>query len=168
METYSGESALRGIVRAYGLVEKALTPALACEGISTFHWGVLRALEQYEKSGRSSASLSQLRNELLVEPPSLTAVLNSLQKRGLLKQSVRIDDLRVGHVSLTEAGKNLIARVERDRPRRIAMALGRLNYLERRDLALLLDKLTSNLDADSSARAISGPEDEGDCLVGNG
>src|SRR5437868_3671173 len=78
------ETAVRALVRTFGLLERVQQPYFARFGISGSQWGVLRALHRAQKENLSSLRLTDLSERLLVRPPSVTGVIDRLQRAGLV------------------------------------------------------------------------------------
>jgi MarR family 2-MHQ and catechol resistance regulon transcriptional repressor len=122
-----------------------MQPFFLSFGISGAQWGVLRTLGRLEASGKSEVRLGELSEELLVQPPSLTSVVDRLERMGLLRRSRGRDDQRVRQISLTPKGNALLRRVSKAHALRLARALSGLSPDEQAALIALLHKLTDHL-----------------------
>jgi DNA-binding MarR family transcriptional regulator len=105
------ESAFRELIRSFGLVERVMQPHFARFGISASQWGVLRSLHRAEQDGRSKLRLSELSDRLLIRPPSVTGLVDRLERARLVARDDSPTDLRTRPVSLTRAGRRLVQRV---------------------------------------------------------
>src|SRR5437588_8101078 len=105
------EEAFRGLIRSIGLIERAMQPYFARFGISGSQWGVLRTLHRAAASGQPALRLTDLSDRLLIRPPSVTGVVDRLERMGLVQRDASPTDLRAKQVSLTERGRNLVHRV---------------------------------------------------------
>jgi len=96
-----------------------------------------RALWRLE---RGSRTLAELAHDLGTDAPAATVLINALETRGLVKRNVDPTDRRVKQVSLTGAGRRVLAVVERitDEP---PAALERLPSAELAGLRRTLEKL---------------------------
>lgn len=92
---------IRHVHRAF---VRTLTERLAPHDISPAQWTALRAL--WRKDGYSQVELAQ---RLHVEKAALTAVLESLEKKELIRRERSDDDKRRWNVYLTKAGRRLEA-----------------------------------------------------------
>src|SRR5205807_10008939 len=88
------DNALREIIRTFGLVERVMQPYFAQFGISGSQWGVLRNLHRAEAEGRSGLRLSELSERLLIRPPSVTGLIDRLQRARLVVRDGSPTDLR--------------------------------------------------------------------------
>ena len=86
-------------------------------GISGSQWGVLVTLHRGEVEERRTAlRLTDLGDRLIVRPPSVTGVVDRLQRMGLVARTPSSDDHRAKDVSLTsrpsrEAANRLYQRI---------------------------------------------------------
>lgn len=90
-----------------------MDPYFARFGISSSQWAVLRVLQRAEAAGECGLRASVLSERLLIQPPSVSAVLDRLERYGLLKRHGFKKDQRVRLISLTPKGRNLVASVLR-------------------------------------------------------
>src|SRR5881409_2713776 len=105
------DGTLRAVVRSFGLLRRDMDPYFAQFGVSASQWGVLRALHRAELEGHDALRLTDLCDRLLVRPPSVTGVVDRLQRIGLIKREPSNEDARAKVVSLTPAGRDLTERV---------------------------------------------------------
>lgn len=88
--------------------------------------------------GVTSRQLCQLLNVL---PPNMVVILRQLDKRGLIKREPHPTDGRAMGLSLTPAGKKLIAEAEQAASAADLTGSARLTAAERKTLANLLRKI---------------------------
>src|SRR5512133_1781280 len=93
------ESALRSFVRASGLFRNRIDPYFARFGISAAQWGVLRALQRAEDEGLEGLRLTDLGRRLLVRPPSVTSVVDRLERVGVVARTAAKGELRARQVT---------------------------------------------------------------------
>src|SRR5262245_35340152 len=110
-EAGAPDSAVRALVRAFGLLRRVMDPYFGRHGISASQWGVLRALQRAEREGLPDLRLKDLGERLLVRPPSVTGVIDRLQRMRLVQRVASPHDQRAKHVKLTPEGRRLIQRV---------------------------------------------------------
>jgi DNA-binding MarR family transcriptional regulator len=139
------DGTLRAVVRAFGLLRRVMDPYFARFGISSSQWGVLRALHRAEGEGVGALRLTDLCDRLLVRPPSVTGVVDRLQRIGLIARAKSAEDQRVKMVRLTAAGREKITRVLEQLPAQHDLVLGDLNMTERDELRRLLEVLSQRL-----------------------
>src|SRR5947209_11146641 len=105
------ENAFRELIRTFGLAERVMQPYFARFGISGSQWGLLRNLHRAEQEGEAGLRLTELSNRLLVRPPSVTGVVDRLERAGLVVRQDSTADLRAKQVGLTKAGRQLVERI---------------------------------------------------------
>src|SRR5438093_9267217 len=102
------ENALREMIRVFGLLEKVMQPYFARFGISGSQWGVLRTLHRAELEGLTGLRLTDLGDRLLIRPPSVTGIVDRLERVGLVVRDGSPEDLRAKLVRLTGKGRQLV------------------------------------------------------------
>lgn len=104
-------------------------------------YGKLRTLRRVAKQ---SLTMGELANILVVDPPNLTALVDDLERRGLVKRHVHPSDRRAKLVTATRSGIALAARAEQllDQPPDEIGALG-VEELETLRRILLQVQLTA-------------------------
>jgi DNA-binding MarR family transcriptional regulator len=115
-------------------------------GISGAQWGVLRVLHMAEGEGEDGLRLTDLGNRLLVRPPSVTTVVDRLERQGLVDRRASTTDRRAKTVSLSPAGRELVGRILEAHPERIRSMLGGLSLEEQAQLLGLLGRLQTHLE----------------------
>jgi DNA-binding MarR family transcriptional regulator len=141
------DSPFRELIRIFGLFERHMNPYFAQFGISGAQWGVLRQLHRAEQEGLAGLRLTDLSERLLVRPPSVTGVVDRLERVGLVQRDSVSTDLRAKQVSLTAQGRTVVERVLEVHPTQIDRVLGGLSPKERGELGRLLYKLRLHLTA---------------------
>jgi DNA-binding MarR family transcriptional regulator len=105
------EGAFRQLIRTIGLLERAMQPCFAQFGITGAQWGVLRNLHRAEAEGRPSLRLRDLSERLLIRPPSVTGVVDRLERANLVARTDSAADLRAKPITLTARGRQLVERM---------------------------------------------------------
>src|SRR5262245_8417293 len=136
---------LHQLVRTFGLLERVMHPYFARFGISGSQWGVLRVLTRAEAADLPGLRLTDLSERLLVRPPSVTTLVDRLERQGLVSRHGVSDDLRVRLVSLTDKGRQLVQKVLSVHAQQIETVLGGLTPAERDELLRLLRNLGGHL-----------------------
>ncbi len=95
------------IEQAYRHLEQVYERVIAPLGLSMLEWYTLRAL--YEEDGLSASHLATL---VCRHPSSMTALLDRMADKGLLRRQVDPDDRRSVRIFLCEAGRAFQAQVE--------------------------------------------------------
>jgi DNA-binding MarR family transcriptional regulator len=141
----AGENAFRGLIRTLGLIERVMQPYFAQFGISGAQWGVLRTLHRAEQEGSAGLRLTDLSERLLIRPPSVTGVIDRLERAGLVMRSSVKEDLRAKKVELTAQGRELLGRVLAVHEGQIDAVMNGLSRAEQAEFNRLLDKLSEHL-----------------------
>jgi DNA-binding MarR family transcriptional regulator len=141
------ERAFRQLIRTFGLLERVMEPHFARFGISGSQWGVLRNLHRAEQEGLPGLRLTDLSRRMLVRPPSVTGLVDRLEKAGLLARRPVEDDLRAKQVALTDRGRQLVERVLTVHGAQIARVMSALTVTEHEELDRLLSRLGEHLTA---------------------
>ena len=156
------EHAHRSLLRAFGSLKKAMEPYFARFGISRPQWAVLIVLHRVEQEGGGGMRLRDLGERLFIQPPSVTGVVDRLEREGLVARSRVEDDLRVRRVRLTDEGRAVIERVLAVHAGEIQALMSGLTAPQQATLARLLDQLDAHLEtfiADAGgARRLSGAQ----------
>ncbi len=155
------EGLFRTLLRTWGLLRQLQDGYFAQFGISPSQWGILRVLERAEKSGQAALPLKLVSERLLVRPPSVTGVVNRLERQGLVQRVSSADDRRVRHLSLTPAGRELLVKVLEAHGSRIQALLAPLVPEEHRTMLEMLERLGEHfetlLQAPPPRRAAAAP-----------
>jgi DNA-binding MarR family transcriptional regulator len=145
------EETFRTLLRTYGLLGRVMQPYFTRFGISGSQWAVLRNLHRAELEGIAGLRLRDLSERLLIRPPSVTGVVDRLERQGLVMRGASIGDLRAKQVTLTYDGRQLVERILAKHGEQVAAVLGALSADEQRQLQSLLNRLGEHLDAMAQA-----------------
>jgi DNA-binding MarR family transcriptional regulator len=140
------EGTFRELLRVLGLLERVMQRYFAQFGISGSQWGVLRNLYREEEQGLPGLRLTDLSERLLIRPPSVTGVVDRLQRAGLVVRDESPLDMRAKQVALTAKGRALVERVLAVHGRQIETVLGGLDPAEQSELQRLLSRLEQHLE----------------------
>jgi DNA-binding MarR family transcriptional regulator len=144
----SSETAFRSLVRTLGLLKRVMEPYFARFGISGSQWGVLRQLHRAEaEEGIGELRLTDLSDRLLIRPPSVTGVVDRLERLGYIERSVAADDQRAKNVRLTAQGRQLVEQILGQHAQQIKNVLGIFTAEEQDQLQQLLQRLGAHLEA---------------------
>ncbi len=142
----TAQETFRALLRDCGLIGRVMQPFFARFGISVSQWGTLATLNMAEQEGLAGLRLTDLSDRLLIRPPSITGVVDRLQRQGLVARENSATDLRAKQVRLTPAGRDVVDRVLRQHAARIGQIMGGLGPDEQRTLHGLLERLACHLD----------------------
>jgi DNA-binding MarR family transcriptional regulator len=140
------ENAFRELIRTFGLVERVMQPYFAQFGISGSQWGVLRQLHRAEQEGLTSLRLTELSERLLIRPPSVTGLVDRLERAKLVVRDGSPTDLRAKQIALTRPGRKLVERVLAVHERQMNTVLTGLEPDEQHELHRLLLRWRQHLE----------------------
>jgi len=132
------DNPLRQMLRTFGLVERVMQPYFARFGISGSQWGLLRQLHRAEQSGQADLRVSELSDRLLIRPPSVTGLLDRLERSKLVRRYASAEDSRVRHIQLTVAGRRLVERLLAHHEEQVNLVLAGLSAADQAELYRLL------------------------------
>jgi len=104
--------------------------------------GVLWALGSEE-----GLSQRELAEKVRLAPPTVTAMLQKMERGGLIERTADETDQRVTRIRLTDAGRALNRDLRAAHGTYIASIIGSMPKADRRELARLLDSLSENIKA---------------------
>ena len=139
------DSALREMIRTFGLIERVMQPYFARFGISGSQWGVLRNLHRAEQEGQHSLRLSELSKRLLIRPPSVTGLIKRLERADLVTRSASPTDLRGRCIQLTSSGRHLVRRILEEHDDQVHLVLEGLDAHDQAKLSRLLSAWSRHL-----------------------
>lgn len=142
------------LYQASNLMHKTGSRSVAEFGTTTQQWAVLGALSRPAARDRGM-TVKELIEFLLLSRQNLTAVLNRLQRQGLVERTRIAEDGRVRRIRLTEQGTATWARMLTNINGYYQKALDDFTTEESLTLYRLLDRLKSRLQGLSSESAAS-------------
>jgi DNA-binding MarR family transcriptional regulator len=145
------EPVFRTLLRIIGLLRQGMEPHFARLGISGAQWGVLRVLSGAQAEAPEGLRLTDLGERLLIRPPSVTGVVDRLERQGLVKRNESHTDQRVRRVGLTAAGRAAVKRIQGVHSQHISRLFAGLTPPELERLGRLLGKLEISLGRIESA-----------------
>jgi DNA-binding MarR family transcriptional regulator len=131
--------ALESLLRAQASVRRRLAADLEREGLSMSGFSMLVVLSTAD----GELELRALRRRLRVSKATATEVVSTLVARGLVSRSRSDRDGRAVRVSLSGAGRDVVARLFPEHTRRVTAAFSALDEGEKRSLAELCRKLAA-------------------------
>lgn len=154
------ERTFRSLVRTIGLLDRAMQPHFAAFGISGSQWALLRSLHRAEAGGERGLRVTDLSERLLIRPPSVSGVLDRLERAGLVSRDAEVEDLRAKRVSLTARGRRLVEQVLSVHGAHIDRVLSGLNVDDCVELNRLVDRLSEHLEGMLQTPAHAGRTNE--------
>jgi DNA-binding MarR family transcriptional regulator len=143
----TSDAAFRSLIRVGLLVRRVMEPYFAPFGITPAQWGALRTLHRAAAEGLAELRLTDLGDRMLVRPPSVTTLVDRLERLGLVSRTASADDLRAKYIRLTPAGRQLVETIRKGHAARVRAVLGGLSAGEQTQLHGLLDRLGSHLES---------------------
>jgi DNA-binding MarR family transcriptional regulator len=141
----STEAVFHKLLRTFGLLRQIMEPYFGRFGISGPQWGVLRVLQRAEFAGEPALRLRDIGERLFVQPPSVTTIVDRLERQGLVKRMGSKADLRVRRVRLTPNARKLMGMVLEGHAAQIKSLFRPLSAQEMDQLLDLLTKLHAHL-----------------------
>lgn len=83
---------------------KTFIPQLRAHDLSSQQWRVLRALYDYAEAGDSKVEMSLLAERCYLLMPSLSRIVQNLEKRKLIKRRTSDTDMRRFNIMISNAG----------------------------------------------------------------
>lgn len=132
------------LLRAREAVMDRFRPTLRSFGVTEQQWRVLRALSDLDET-----DVTSLAERCCILAPSLTRILRDLTARKLVARRTTEKDLRIGLISITPAGRKLIADVGPHSEIRYREIADRVGAEDLNQLYRLLDRLEARLRQDA-------------------
>ncbi len=145
----------RAFLSALRLHRRLMTQALADRGIHHGQAMCLRLLIANE-----GITQRDLARALHVAPPTVTKMLHSMEKAGLVRRRPDAEDARLTRVELTGAGRAEEERMQAVAGDYVNATVGALPADDRRELARLLEALGASIERASAAREAGVPGHE--------
>ncbi len=128
------------LLKARELVMERFRPHLHARGITDQQWRVLRALAEY-----SELDAGKLARLVVIKMPSLSRIMNDLERRELVEKHASQADRRLVNLKITDKGRAIFADMgdlSETHYSGIEKALGKADY---RALMAQLDRLLTKL-----------------------
>ncbi len=143
------------LLRAREAVMKRFLPTLREHNLSAQQWRVIRALRDEDGS-----DITELAGRCYLLGPSLSRILQNLERRKLIRRQQAQDDNRRSLIYLTEAGNALFHAVAPHSMQRYEDITDKFGYGKLELLYELLEELVEKLDVGEDAQ--HGDEKQGD------
>lgn len=114
-------------------------------GLSTATYNILRILRGHapDPAKPSPRTCSQVKADMVTPVPDLTRLVERLAAAGLVTRTTCPDDARSVHLAITDAGRALLAELDKPVADLHARQLGHLSERELQQLSRLLEKARS-------------------------
>jgi homoprotocatechuate degradation regulator HpaR len=129
------------LLKAREAVMKNFIPHLRAHDLTPQQWRVLRALNDNEV-----LELSEVSRRCYLLMPSLSRIVQNLEKRGLISRSTSAEDQRRSLVELTAIGEALVAEMTPESEARYQQITEAFGYGKLELLSELLDELVVKLE----------------------
>ena len=123
------------MVRTTDLLSRGLTQLLKAEGLSPAQYNVLRIL----RGAPEGLLCGEIGDRMISRDPDITRVLDRMEKRGLVSRCRQHSDRRRIQVRISDAGMELLARLDEPIRKVHRRQLGHLAPRQRQNLAELLE-----------------------------
>jgi len=141
------ELAFRAWVRSHGLFRQEMDAYFHKHGLSGAQWGVLRTLQRAEtEAGLHGVPLGELGRRMIVKAPSVSGVVDRLERQGLVERVASLTDLRSKEVRLTVEGRSLVESIVATHRTQRERVFGCFSATEQRALLKLLNKLETHFE----------------------
>ena len=129
------------LLRAREAVMKKFIPSLRENGLSSQQWRVIRALNEEE-----GLDITELANRCFLLMPSLSRIIQNLEKRELVNRNQSSLDNRKSVISITEPGKKLFQKIAPKSVEHYDLITEKFGYGKLELLYELLDELIEKID----------------------
>src|SRR6218665_2409114 len=144
-EAETTERAFRAFVRTHGLFRQEMEAYFQRKGLSGAQWGVLRTLHRAEAEKIRGLTPGDLSRRMIVKAPSITGVIDRVERQGFVERVPSLQDLRSKQVSLTPEGRKFLEGVLKHHPAQMEKVLSPLTGPQRIELQKLLGKIEAHL-----------------------
>jgi homoprotocatechuate degradation regulator HpaR len=129
------------LMRAREAVMSRFRPILAEHGVTEQQWRVLRALAD----ARTPMSVGELAERTCLLGPSLSRMLVSMERRGLIVRTLDRDDARRAEVTIAMTGAEIVARIAPESEQVYEQLERAIGYDDLLELHRLLDGLARSV-----------------------
>jgi homoprotocatechuate degradation regulator HpaR len=129
------------LLRAREAVMKKFIPSLRENGLSSQQWRVIRALNEEE-----GLDITELAHRCFLLMPSLSRIIQNLEKRELVIRNQSSSDNRKSVISITAPGKKLFQKIAPKSVERYDLITEKFGYGKLELLYELLDELIEKID----------------------
>ena len=129
------------LLRAREAVMKKFIPSLRENDLSSQQWRVIRALNEEE-----GLDITELANRCFLLMPSLSRIIQNLEKRKLVSRNQSSSDNRKSVISITAPGKKLFQKIAPKSVERYDLITEKFGYGKLELLYELLDELIGKID----------------------
>lgn len=132
------------LYRVTNRLNARLIGRLKAIGINASEWRVLSVLRSY-----GTLSVGGIAERTLMEQPTVSRVVNQLEKQSMVSRSPSLEDSRVTDVTLTDAGNDAFNSIAPSALRHEENALGGFTRQEISVLKKYLERIEANIELDS-------------------
>ncbi|MFZ7942875.1 MarR family winged helix-turn-helix transcriptional regulator [Neobacillus sp. 19] len=121
-------------------IQERIRDEMAKNHLSVTDFSVLEVL--YHKGKQT---IQQIGNSILISSGSMTYVIDKLEQKGLLNRNDCLEDRRVIHITLTDAGTDLMNKIMPEYHKLVDDLFGSLHADEAETLVYLLKKVRNKV-----------------------
>lgn len=138
------------LLKAREAVMRSFIPHLKEHDLTAQQWRVLRALLDNQEYGEAEVEMSKLAGQCYLLMPSLSRIVQHLEKRDLIDRRISETDMRRSMIRLNERGKELVNIMAPQSEARYEHITKIFGYGKLELLYELLDELTEKLSAENA------------------
>jgi DNA-binding MarR family transcriptional regulator len=131
------------LARTARSMKRALETRLSTYNITATQYIVLSVLEEQD-----GVSLSQLSQQLYFDNPTITGIIDRMERDGLVERRRIADDRRVINIFLTEKSRKLMGQIQLIAGEINAEAMGDFTARQRSDFFKTLESIWKKMDAE--------------------
>jgi DNA-binding MarR family transcriptional regulator len=150
------EMAFREFWRVAGLWKRQSETHFARFGISPAQWAVLRTLHRLEQDHQQPPRVTELSSHLLLQPPSVSGVVERLVRLRLVTKVHSKTDMRARRVRLSQQGRELVQRILINHTHWIDTMMGGLTPSEQHRMSQLMIKLAEHQESTTALDSTQG------------
>lgn len=130
------EELFLNILRSSDLLQRRIGEVLKASELSSTQYNVLRILRG---AGSEGLACGEISNRMVTRDPDITRLLDRLEKRGLVARSREKEDRRVVTARITQAGLDLLKKLDEPVIQMHRAQLGHLETKQQETLIRLLE-----------------------------
>lgn len=142
--THLEHEAILGLYYTGSLVRKRATEFFEPHGLTDVQFNVLMLL-RYQSGDAEGLNQMELARMMLVNRANVTAIVDRMEKAGLVQRRPVPGDRRMNLVRMTRKGRDILARVEGGYIAEVRRVMGALSKAEQQTLCGLLARVRASL-----------------------
>ena len=115
-------------------------------GIKNSEVRTLLCIKNLDREGDKAITVSEISHRMFVKSPTVTQIVNNLQKSGYVSRTIDAKDKRFVYISLTEKGEQIVRKVNDYLTILFSGLIEKLGQEQSENLMFLLDEVIDYLD----------------------